>query len=436
MIAPAVTVLMPTYGHAFFIRRALDSLFAQTFAHWELVIVDDGSPDDTAAAVATYLADPRVRYRRLERNRGLGGALNVALDMARAPLVAYLPSDDVYYAAHLATLVAALDGDEGAVLVYSGARHHYNRSAPGLVEGYPLQLAQVAHRRVDERWTTREELVTDDFERMYWARLRPYGRFVGTERVSCEWVDHPDQRHKVIREPLGGLNPYRARYHVAGPLRFHSSVGNRIDEAAHYRPFNERPAPPPARDGLKILLVGELAYNAERILALEERGHTLYGLWTPEPYWFNTVGPFPFGHVQDLPRQGWQEAVRRVKPDVIYALLNWQAVPLAHHVLTENPGVPFVWHFKEGPFICLEKGLWPQLLDLYTRAEGQIYSSPAMRDWFETVVPGLTGRAPTIVLDGDLPKREWFGDDRVARLSDADGAIHTVVAGRPIGLHP
>ena len=210
MIAPAVTVLMPTYGHAFFIRRALDSLFAQTFAHWELVIVDDGSPDDTAAAVATYLADPRVRYRRLERNRGLGGALNVALDMARAPLVAYLPSDDVYYAAHLATLVAALDGDEGAVLVYSGARHHYNRSAPGLVEGYPLQLAQVAHRRVDERWTTREELVTDDFERMYWARLRPYGRFVGTERVSCEWVDHPDQRHKVIREPLGGLNPYRA----------------------------------------------------------------------------------------------------------------------------------------------------------------------------------------------------------------------------------
>ncbi len=137
MIAPAVAVLMPTYGHAFFIRRALDSLFAQTFAHWELVIVDDGSPDDTAAAVATYLADPRARYRRLERNRGLGAALNVALDIARAPLVAYLPSDDVYYAAHLATLVAALDGDEGAVLVYSGARHHYNRSAPGLVEGYP-----------------------------------------------------------------------------------------------------------------------------------------------------------------------------------------------------------------------------------------------------------------------------------------------------------
>jgi len=436
MVTPAVSVLMPTYGHAPFIRRALDSLVAQTVTDWELIIVDDGSPDDTGALVSPYLADPRVHYHRLDRNKGLGVALNVALAAASATLVAYLPSDDVYYADHLATLVAALDGDDGAVLAYAGVRHHYNRLAPGIVEGYPLQLVQVAHRRVDEQWTPREELVTDDLARMYWTKLRPYGRFAGTDQVSCEWVDHPDQRHKVIREPLGGLNPYRARYHVAGPLRFHSSVGNRIDEAAHYRPFNQRPATPPASDGLKILLVGELAYNAEHILALEERGHTLYGLWTPDPYWFNTVGPLPFGHVQDLPRQGWQEAVRRVKPDVIYAQLNWQAVPFAHHVLTENPGVPFVWHFKEGPFICLEKGLWPQLVDLYTRADGQIYSSPELRDWFETVVPGLTARAPSLVLDGDLPKREWFGDDRAPRLSDADGEIHTVVAGRPIGLHP
>ena len=57
-------------------------------------------------------------------------------------------------------------------------------------------------------------------------------------------------------------------------------------------------------DDLKILLVGELAYNAERVLALEERGHKLYGLWTPEPYWWNTVGPLPFGHVEDIPRAG------------------------------------------------------------------------------------------------------------------------------------
>jgi hypothetical protein len=188
-------------------------------------------------------------------------------------------------------------------------------------------------------------------------------------------------------------------------------------------------------DGLKILLVGELAYNPERVLALEERGHTLYGLWTREPYGFNTVGPLPFGHVEDLPHHNWREAVHTLKPDIIYALLNWQTVPFAHQVLRQNPGVPFVWHFKEGPFICLERGTWPQLLELYAQSDGQIYSSAEMRDWLRTVLPDAVNDETSLVLDGDLPKREWFTDDRSPLLSDTDGAIHTVVPGRPIGLH-
>jgi hypothetical protein len=219
-------------------------------------------------------------------------------------------------------------------------------------------------------------------------------------------------------------------------MRFHSSVGNPIDEVEHYRRFRDRPDTPPAEDGLKILLVGELAYNPERVLALEERGHRLYGLWTDAPYWYNTVGPLPFGHVQDLPRHDWAQAVEDIRPDVIYALLNWQAVPFARHVLSAVPHVPFVWHFKEGPFICLEKGTWPQLLELYQRCDGQVYSSPEMRDWFWGLAPGLADSSPALVLDGDLPKRDWLGGDRSPLLSDSDGEIHTVVPGRPIGLHP
>jgi hypothetical protein len=212
-------------------------------------------------------------------------------------------------------------------------------------------------------------------------------------------------------------------------------VGNYIDEVEHYRRFRERANTPLAPDGLKILLVGELAYNPERVLALEERGHKLYGLWTPDPYWYNTVGPLPFGHVEELPRSNWREAVRTIRPDVIYALLNWQAVPFAHEVLLANLGSPFVWHFKEGPFVCLEKGNWPQLIDLYTRSDGQIYTSPEMRDWFTTIVPALPPHAQSLVLDGDLPKRDWFTTNRSPLLSTSDGELHTVVPGRPIGLH-
>lgn len=434
-MAARITVIMPTYRHAAFIQRAIESLLDQSFESWRLLIVDDGSPDETAAIVAPYLEDPRIACVRLPANEGMGRALNAGLDLGETEFIAYLPSDDLFFHDHLATLVDCLDRNPAAVVAFSGVRHHYNRSAELAPPGEPPQLVQCLHRRTEERWLERAELITDDLERMFWALLRAQGDAAGTGLVTCEWVDHPAQRHKLIREPEGGINPYRVRYGVRQPMRFHSTVGNLIDEVGRYRRFRERPDTPLAADALKIVLAGELAYNAERVLALEERGHRLYGLWMPDPYWYNTVGPLPFGHVEDLPRDDWEHALARVDADVIYALLNWQAVPFAHQVLERNPGVPFVWHFKEGPFICLERGTWPQLVDLTRRADGLIFSSLEMREWFARTVPESRDR-PSLILDGDLPKRDWFCGARAPLLSERDGEIHTVVPGRPIGLHP
>lgn len=444
-VLPRVSVLMPTFEQPAFLRRALESLLAQTLTTWELLIVDDGSEDQTEAAVRPYLADPRIDYHGLPSNGGLGAALNVAMARASAPFIAYLPSDDLFDADHLASLIACLDCHPDATLAFSGIRYEYrvpgkgvlsDETSSGQIEGRPLQLAQVMHRATDARWMERDELVTDDLDRMFWMKLRKAGGFVGTGRVSCEWVDHPLQRHKIVQEPLGGINPYRSRYRVRNPLKFHTSRGNFIDEVEHYKRFRERPDTPPAADGLKILLVGELAFNPERVLALEERGHQLYGLWTPDGHWFNTVGPMPFGHVTDLPRADWRRAVRQLKPDIMYALLNWEAVPFAHQVLSESADVPFVWHLKEGPFDCIANGTWPLLLDLHTRSDGQIYSSPEMRDWFCTIDPRGVGTGRSFVLDGDLPKGDWFTADRSPRVGESDGQIHTVVPGGPIGITP
>jgi glycosyltransferase involved in cell wall biosynthesis len=431
-----VSILMPTYKQEQFIERAIASLLAQELVDWELIIVDDGSPDGTEQRVVRFLTDGRISYYCLNENRGLGAALNAGLDLARSPYIAYLPSDDVYYAAHLHSLVECIEQHPHAGLVYAQVRHHYNRSAGGQIPGYPLQLVQVLHRRDGGRWLERRELVTDDLHRMFWHQMERRGPFINSGQLTCEWVDHPSQRHKIIREPVGGINPYRQYYDVKHPLRFHTSVGNFIDEVGQFQHYRERPPTPAAADGLKILLVGELAYNADRVLALEELGHQLYGLWMPQPYWYNWVGPLPFDHVIDIPRENWRERVRDLRPDVIYALLNWQAVPFAHEVLRNNPGIPFVWHFKEGPFICLERGTWDQMVELYRGADGLIYCSDEMKLWFETVAPGLNDSRPTLVLDGDLPKRDWFEGARSPLLSSRDGQVHTVVPGRPIGLHP
>jgi hypothetical protein len=430
-----ISVIMPTHDRAAFLPRALHGLVAQTEPRWELVIVDDGSTDDTPAAVAPFLRDPRIRYERLPENRGVGVALNAGLDATTAPFVAYLPSDDVVQREHLERLLAVLDRDD-CVLAYAGVRHHYDRETLETVDGW-YQLVQVLHRRTDDRWIERSELVTDDLGRMHWDRLLRHGGARGTRSVTCEWVDHPGQLTKLVREPIGGINPYRQRYHVAHPLRFRTSVGDPIDEVARYRRFRDRPATPPATDGLRILLVGELSYNPERILALEERGHRLWGLWTPHPYWYTAVGPVPFGHVRELPGSDWRAEVRRLRPDVIYALLNWQAVPFAAEVRRRFPDIPFVWHFKEGPFICRERGTWPDLLELTGDSDGVIHSSSEMGEWFGTFLPRAAEPVRSLVLDGDLPKAEWFDGVRPSRrLSDVDGEVHTVVPGRPIGLHP
>jgi hypothetical protein len=432
---PQVSIIMPTFEQSSFIRRAIDSLRAQRLADWELLIIDDGSQDDTARVVLPYLDDARIACVHLLHNQGLGHALNQGLARARAPLVAYLPSDDVIYRDHLQQLCAAMAADPGAVLAHASVRHHYSRQADGPVPGHGLQLVQCLHRRTHLRWLERAQVESDDLERLFWERLRGQGRFIGTGALSCEWVDHPAQRHKLMREPEGGINRFRQHYRVRTPLTFHTTAGNAINEGQQYQAMRARPAAPAAQGALKILLVGELAYNADRVLALEEQGHTLFGLWMQQPYWYNTVGPLPFGHVTDLDHANWRAEVARLQPDVIYALLNWQAVPFAHEVLMATPGVPFVWHFKEGPFICLEKGSWPQLMDLFECADGRIFSSAEMRDWFDTVAPGLSHSRPCHVLDGDLPKKDWFARPASARLAQG-GDVHTVVPGRPIGLHP
>lgn len=59
----------------------------------------------------------------------------------------------------------------------------------------------------------------------------------------------------------------------------------------------------------------------------------------------------------------------------------------------------------------MEQGHWGQLIDLYTRSDGQIYCSPETREWFYSVEPSLRD-SPSMILDGDLPKRDWFRSER------------------------
>lgn len=101
---PAVSVVIPTYNRAHCLPRALESVLRQTFADFEVIVVDDCSTDDTQAYLAT-IRDSRLRVLRHEVNKGGSGARNTGIAAARAELVAFQDSDDEWLVTKLARQV-------------------------------------------------------------------------------------------------------------------------------------------------------------------------------------------------------------------------------------------------------------------------------------------------------------------------------------------
>ena len=130
---PTVSVIIPTYNRADLLPRALDSVIAQTFEDWEIVLVDDGSADETASLAQTYrqrLGERMVYIRQVKT--GCCSARNRGIDAARGRFVAFLDSDDEYLPNKLQRQLALFDRRPDLGFVYSdyayvdteGVRHN------------------------------------------------------------------------------------------------------------------------------------------------------------------------------------------------------------------------------------------------------------------------------------------------------------------------
>jgi len=114
-----VSVIIPTYNRQKFIMEAVESVLAQTYSDFELIVVDDGSTDDTAKLLAA-VQDNRVKYVRQE-NAGRSRARNRAIEMAKGEYIAFLDSDDSYLPDKLRMQVEHLDTHPELAMVYTGA---------------------------------------------------------------------------------------------------------------------------------------------------------------------------------------------------------------------------------------------------------------------------------------------------------------------------
>jgi glycosyltransferase involved in cell wall biosynthesis len=116
---PLVSVMMPCYDVESTLPMAVASLLAQTYSHWEAVVVDDGSTDGTWELLRS-VGDARIRLDRFEGNRGRGAARQRCLEMARGELLAFLDADDWMFPDKLEKQVALMRSNPDLAVLSGG----------------------------------------------------------------------------------------------------------------------------------------------------------------------------------------------------------------------------------------------------------------------------------------------------------------------------
>ena len=120
---PPISVILPTFNRARFLPRALESIRRQSFVNWELIVIDDGSTDDTREVLEDLLADLVQPYQYVyQQNQGAYAARKAGVKLARGEYLAFYDSDDLWLPHHLQRCVQALEANPDVDWVYGASR--------------------------------------------------------------------------------------------------------------------------------------------------------------------------------------------------------------------------------------------------------------------------------------------------------------------------
>lgn len=233
---PAVSVLLPVYNGDQHLGRAIRSVLDQTLSNVELLIVDDGSTDDTAEVVASYAHDPRLRVVRHERNLGLVASLNDGLAACRAELVARLDADDVALPTRLERQRAMFEEQADLVLCASAYRRVLpsgevlRTASPPLTHGGLAMAMLTGNRLCHSTVMFRRSIVlalggydaawfpVEDYD--LWLRMLEVGRYAGMGTVEVDYLENPEgisASAAAVQQRLRAARTGAYRESVAGP---------------------------------------------------------------------------------------------------------------------------------------------------------------------------------------------------------------------------
>jgi glycosyltransferase involved in cell wall biosynthesis len=238
---PLVSVVLPTHNGQRYLEQSIDSIVSQTYAHWELILVDDGSADATPEICRRAAErDTRIRYIRLEPNRGLPGALNEGFRQACGQYWTWTSDDNRYLPPALERMAGFLAQHPQTALVYAGMQFIdaqgaavgiYEPEAPELltvrpvVQGCFLYRSDVA-RRVGEYDDAHR--LCEDYD--FWLRVAALGRLSRIPDLLYEYRRHSgsltstrglqiiEAKAEVLSRHLPGLAAFPSRSRAEGWL--------------------------------------------------------------------------------------------------------------------------------------------------------------------------------------------------------------------------
>ena len=227
MSRPAVTIVVPTFNRAEWLRGAIDSVLAQDYEDLELLVVDDGSTDGTPELLSEY--EQRCdggRFRAVSQaNAGQAAAINRGWDLARGELVGYLADDDLLAPRAVSRLVEELVADPGCVVVYPG--YHLIEADGAIIdtirpiEYSPREAVRLHDTIIGPGALVRREALAvagawDPALRwvgdlILWVRLSIHGRLKRVAEPLASWRRHPEGATSQV-----GLEHAREHVRVAG----------------------------------------------------------------------------------------------------------------------------------------------------------------------------------------------------------------------------
>ncbi len=215
MHSPIVSTIIPCYNAEKYIAETIESVIKQTYQNWELIIIDDGSTDQSSAKIKPFLSNKKITYYH-QKNAGVSAARNHGATLAEGKYLAFLDADDIWKNNFLSTLVGILDDNANVVLTngnsevidehgalvdmqYQGHGKNVVDDVVTFSQGYTTFPSNILCRKsAFEKTGGFNTALSNVADKMFFLDIQKYGLIKHVDTLLLQYREHPSSMHNNL----------------------------------------------------------------------------------------------------------------------------------------------------------------------------------------------------------------------------------------------